>query len=387
MRSYLFFLTKLLGIFPLLVFLNGCRESFSIETGVIDPFSLAWAQNQDPHLLFKYGYLSGTPNNAISETRYYQLNVREPEAPVLTEIDQNTMQSQTPPSNLLGRDLLVKDLEKLRPLPNDKISLIKNNNVVACSLHPSKQWLLVAHKQKPSTPEMPETIYSLYQIEDHSYRNLKGLASLTRSNDPRREVVLSWTGFNNDILVEYEEKDRVYHARSQIDLNTAELKPLTVFKSYAQRENEEKRWEASFVPLSRHFRPLQDSETDVKVLGWESADKVFFLEKKANDRAISLISYDFQTQTETQVAKMEREQSYYDYLETREQISLPQDKVVYLIRKAKEGTDELWLSNFKGTERTMILNRIRDLPVGLSEFVNIKRIIYPEFRPKIIQDD
>jgi len=348
---------------------------------------LAWAQNQDPHLLFKYGYLSGTPNNAISETRYYQLNVREPEAPVLTEIDQNTMQSQTPPSNLLGRDLLVKDLEKLRPLPNDKISLIKNNNVVACSLHPSKQWLLVAHKQKPSTPEMPETIYSLYQIEDHSYRNLKGLASLTRSNDPRREVVLSWTGFNNDILVEYEEKDRVYHARSQIDLNTAELKPLTVFKSYAQRENEEKRWEASFVPLSRHFRPLQDSETDVKVLGWESADKVFFLEKKANDRAISLISYDFQTQTETQVAKMEREQSYYDYLETREQISLPQDKVVYLIRKAKEGTDELWLSNFKGTERTMILNRIRDLPVGLSEFVNIKRIIYPEFRPKIIQDD
>lgn len=382
LHSYVFLLGRLLSVFQLLVFLNSCKESYPIETGVIDRVSLTWDQSQTHNLLFKYSYLSGTPENAFSETRYYQLNVRQPEAPILTEIDQNTLRAKTPPFNLLGRDLLVKNLKKLRPLPDEKITLIKEGtNVVASSLHPSQQWLLAAHKQKPSAPEMPETIYSLYHLEDHSYRNVKGPTSVPRSSPPQPSALLSWTGFGNDVMVEYKEKNQVYYARSQLDLSTAKLKPLTVFKSYVQSGSEANRWEASFTPLSRQFKPMQDSEADIKVLGWESVDKVLFLERRANDKAIYLSQYDFQTQRETQMAKMAQEKSYYDYLDTREQISFPQNKVVYLIRKGKEGTDELWLSNFEGTEQKMILNRIQDLPVGLSEFVRITKIVQPEIVP------
>ncbi|MGE3724448.1 MAG: hypothetical protein AB7I41_02785 [Candidatus Sericytochromatia bacterium] len=381
MRSSLFFLKGRLRFFLLFVLLSSCRQPHSTNTGDIGLLSLAWDQGQVPHLLFKYNYLSGTPDNAISETRYYQLNVLQPEAPVLTEIDQNTMRAKIPPSNMSGRELLAKNHKKLRPFPDDTIARILDYNIEACSLDPSQQWLLVAHRQSQPFPKTSELVYSLYQIEDKTYRNIKGLASIPGSSDPQREVILSWTGFGYDVLVEYEEKDRIYHARSQIDLNTAELKPLTVFKTYLKRESTEKRWKASFTPLSRQFRPRQDNENDVKVLVWESADKVLFLEKKANDKEIYLIKYDFKTQTESEMAKMERELSYYDSLFIREQISLAHKKVVYLIPKVKEGTDELWLSNFEGTERKMVLNRIRDLPVGLSEYVNATRIILPEIEP------
>lgn len=93
----------------------------------------------------------------------------------------------------------------------------------------------------------------------------------------------------------------------------------------------------------------------------QAAHKVFFLEKKANDRAISLSATTFKPRQRhkwqmnaTRVIMIIYRMSSYKF---------PSHKTkCYLIRKAKEGTDELWLSNFKGTERTMILNRIRIYP-------------------------
>jgi len=120
---------------------------------------------------------------------------------------------------------------------------------------------------------------------------------------------------------------------------------------------------ANYKPLERYA--IEYKDIDIKILGWQSADIVYFVEKQANSNDIHLLQYDYQNKSETLIAKMNRFDSYYNHLFTREQISITHQKVAYLVHGPSAGIQDLMVANLDGTEAQVVINRIRDLPSGL----------------------
>jgi len=182
-------------------------------------------------LVFAYAYVTGSREAPQKKTPYYQVDISNPTAPLLTQLDQTQTENKLELFAYLGRDYIVQHFKEIKPLPDEKIALITERNIVATSLHPNQEWLLVTHTQKKTSPETPQKLYSLYNFKEKSYYNLTFFTQLPHPIQADEPILLSWTGFNNDVLVEYEDKDRVYYGRGEIDINTAKLKNTTVFKT------------------------------------------------------------------------------------------------------------------------------------------------------------
>lgn len=355
---------KMIKYFPPILFfiLNSCVFSDNHPSGTIS--RLSWDAKPNT-LLFYYFYNAGSSYHPETDSPLYQLPIdKSPEKPLKTITDKK-LEDLLSTFSHLGRSYLLEHLKELKPYGQEHPVQISSDEYIQYTSYQAKiNLMLAAHINKNASEASPKMTYSIVNTQDKTYRDLQYLDAIGDTSHIDKKVLIRWTGFDNDVLVEFTKNQKMNHALAKIDLSKGMLTNLRVFKTYDLKEDDSRgSWVAlSYIDFQRAY--IDKNYLDVKVLGWETPDIVYYLEKKPNANQVDLVKYDFISQSALKIASMDANNSYYPYLNYHEQISISQKKVAFVVGGPRIFMEDLMVADLDGTNQKHLLNRIQDLPLG-----------------------
>lgn len=323
---------------------------------------LAW-DNTPNTLLFYYHYNRGSSRSPDLIDLLYRLPLdRTPDKPLETIPKQKT-EELLPLFSHLGEAYIREHLQEWKPFDQQTIPIPLRYDMYT-SYDPNTKLMLVAYPNEKAVDAPSTIIYSVVNLDNKVFRNLDFSIVYSGVNSDEH-VLIRWTGFSSDILIEYTINRVVYHAKATIDALNMKVTNLKIFKSYdiSKGENNSNRITA-IGPFDLSHGTIHNNDYDVKILGWETPDIVYYVEKKPNSKTVDLLKYDFMSQSENKVASMNINNTYYSQLSYHGQISIPQKKVAFIVQGDRPGIQDLIVSNLDGTERKLLISRIKDLPLG-----------------------
>ena len=333
-------------LLALLALLNACIRPIIPRTGDIG--NIAWDEEKPGTLLFVYGYNKGDLNAPDPAQEIFKLTFDQTQVTSLEKIGQ---METTPTKDLLpyfqtsaSHMYIWENTDNLTPFDQNTKTI--DPKLVHLSIFQKERGLiLVIHNHKTSS-NTAEYALSVIDVSNNAFRDIQ-IQEEIRITKPE----IRWTGFEHDVLLEYQKDLTVYHALGNIDLDKSELTNLKILKSYPAKQQ-------------GGLFSLREDQTHVKVLGFENKNTVYYLENPPFSKQAAFIKLVVPSGETTQLASFDIKNSYYpffSYSDTRryhDQISIAQRKVAY---KANRG---LMISNLDGTGQRKLLDIFDDLPKG-----------------------
>ena len=335
-------------LFTLLVLLNACGPVIIARTGNID--NIAWDEENPGTLLLLYSYNKGDLNTPNQVTEFFKLTFNQTQ---VTSLEKIGLASTIPTKDFLpyfeinaSKLFLWENLDKLIPFNREK-HLSTDKLIYPTAINTASfKYSLILVSMSVKINENSDYPLRVVDISNFTVRDIQMPKNISDSPPQIR-----WTGFENDVLLEYQKDLTVYHALGNIDLDKSELTNFKIFKSYPAKE---------LGGLSS----VREDQDHVKVLGFENKNTVYYLENPAFSKQAAFIKLDVPSGETTQLASFDIENSYYpffSYSDTRryhDQISIAQRKVAYLANRG------IMISNLDGTGQRKLLDIINDLPKG-----------------------